>query len=124
MKWMELLEGAERVGRIRRAKMSVLRYGIQRYVQSQLPEIDPIYRLYISPLDDSITIEGRHPSQEPGLRWLISVDYPLWLQDFLDEDENFLLMLPEDETKLQEVLQRIYEWCYGHVEYHVLVTPA
>lgn len=123
MKWMDGLQQAERVGRIKRAKMSVLRYGIQRYVQSQLPEIDPVFRLDISPMDDEITIGGRNPLT-PENNWLLTFAYPIWLQDFFAEDENFDLLLREDETKLQEVLQRIFEWCYEHKQYRCLVEPA
>lgn len=121
MKWMDGLQQAERVGRIKRAKMSVLRYGIQRYVQSQLPTIDPIFRLSVLPWGEEIEILGRNPIT-PEQDWTLEFPYPSWLRDFFEEDENYELLVPTNETKLQEVLQRIYEWCYEHKQYQCLVT--
>jgi hypothetical protein len=118
--WMEGLTGAERNGRIARSKLSVLRYGIQRYVQSQLPEIDQRFRLDVEPYDDSIRIAGRDPVT-PVDNWEITVAYPIWLQEFLDDDDRFALMVPGCTDKLEEVLQRVFEWCREHEDYRVLV---
>lgn len=112
IKWMELLDGAERVGRIKRAKMSVLRYGIQRYIQSRLPEIDMRFRVRLEPMDDCIEITCKDPAVPKAADdWEVTVDYPDWLVNFLDDDERFTLMLPGCPEKLGEVLQQIYEYC-------------
>jgi len=118
MAWMEGLAGAER------AKMSVLRYGIARYIQSQLPEIDPVYKIRVMPLNDEVIITGTNPTVEPAVKWELTVPYPAWLVDFLDDDDRFELLLPGCEEKLEEVLQRIYEWCQESDEYRPLITPV
>lgn len=119
MTWMEGLGNAERVGRIKRAKIggqpvSILRYGIERYVQSQLPEIDPVWRLRLYPMDTEIIIEGRNPTVTPEARWEITAPYPTWLVDFFESDVGFDLLMPDSEDKLGEVLQEIYAWCYEY----------
>lgn len=121
MSWMEGLAGAERVGRIARSKNSVLRYGISRYVQSQLPTIPDDWRLYLFPMDTEIVVKGRYKT-EPHEEWEIHAPYPEWLVDFLDDDERFNLLLPESDAKLEEVLQQIYEFCYHHDRYKYMVA--
>jgi hypothetical protein len=130
MNWMEGLTNAERVGRIARAriggqKVSVLRYGIERYVQSQLPEMDRVWRLRLYPMDTEIIITGRNPTVEPEQRWEIAAPYPQWLLDFFEDDTGFDLLMPECEDKLGEVLQKMYEWCWNYSPtYRKLVQPT
>lgn len=124
IKWMEQLDGAERVGRIKRSKLSTLRYGLARYVQSQLPDIDPVWRIRIHPYNDVVVVHGQNPTVVPHENWELQIDYPEWLAEFFDDPKNFDLLRREDNSKLEEVLQRIFEWCYYHPDYHSLVETS
>lgn len=121
--WMEGLSGAERVGRIKRSKLSVLRYGVRQFLVTQISTSTNAYeshKLQIDPLDDEVQIWLRNEDDDITL----NIPYPDWLVDFLDDDENFALMLPVCDDKLEEVLQRIYEWCRSHPPYDILVRPS
>lgn len=123
MHWMEGLAQAERVGRIKRSKFSVLRYGIRQFLVTSIatgvPESED-YKVIIEPWDDEVIIQASTNTQ--ARQW--EVAYPDWLVDFLDEEENFWLMTRRCEEKLEEVLQRIYEWCMAHPPYDILVTKS
>lgn len=123
MRWMEGLTGAERIGRIKKSKKSVLTYGLERYIQTQLPELPANQKVTIHPFDDCAFIKGTNPL-EPENNWLIEFPYPYWLRDFLADGENDLLLEPDCEEKLGELLQTIYEWCRSHPPYDILVSPA
>lgn len=123
MHWMEGLANAERIGRISTSRQSVLRYGIRQFIVSQLPEISPDWKVTVAPMDDEVEVRGRNPLN-PDTDWEVIVRYPMWLQDFLEEDENFELMVPGCDEKLGEVLQRIFEWCAKTPPYDLLVKPA
>ena len=129
MRWMEGLTQAERIGRIKRSKYSVLRYSIRQFVITQLGTVLQgtthwhDYKLTVVPMNDEVIITGTNPLS-PEHNWEITQPYPDWLFDFLDDDDNFPLLLPDCNEKLGEVIQRVYEWCYSHPPYDILVKPA
>lgn len=118
--WMEGLTQAERIGRIKRSKQSVLRYGIRQFLVSQINVASDAYvdhKVAVCPMDDEVIVSLKKVGYENN----VIVPYPDWLLDFLEEEENFALLLPDCEEKLGEVLQRIYEWCRTHPPYDLLV---
>jgi hypothetical protein len=118
--WMEGLTQAERVGRIKRSKMSTLRYGLRQFLMTQISASTRAYEshtLQITPMDDEVQIWLHNENDDITL----GIAYPFWLQDFLTEDENFALLLPDCEEKIAEVLQRIHEWCLANSPYDLLV---
>ena len=126
MHWMEGLTQAERIGRIKRSKYSVLRYSIRQFLVTQVSGVTQgtafhvDYTFKIMPMDDEIVIRFYNEEDDRTL----NIPYPDWLLDFLDDDENFALMLPDDDNKSGEVIQRIYEWCLEHPPYDILVRPS
>lgn len=125
MHWMEGLAQAERIGRIKKSKQSVLRYGVRYFLMAQIStQVTGVdgYKLTITPMDDEVYIELVNRNAPGNIE--MTVAYPDWLLDFLDDDENFALMVPGCEEKLGEVLQRIYEWCLEHPPYDILVRPS
>lgn len=132
MHWMEGLTQAERIGRIKKSKYSVLRYAIRQFLVTQISTQTDLYaagKVTVVPMDDEVEIAYMYRESHDDDCVLqeqrtVTVTYPDWLLDFLDDDENFALMLPECEEKVGEVIQRIYEWCLGHPPYNLLVEKT
>lgn len=116
--YMEGLAKAEQTGRIKRAKMSPLNYGLRRFLESNMPTTNN-NTIRIIPQDEQLFLTGSDSQFGP---WKHEVIYPVWFLDFVEDDERFELLLPGSEAKLEEVLQQIYEWCLNDERYRSLVV--
>jgi hypothetical protein len=118
IKWSEGLEPAEKVGRIKRAKMSALYYCLHHFILRRVTDNDtfapPDVKVYVATDDQSTLVRIKRTI---GEEIAITVLHPEWLYDFFDDEEHFELLFPDDTTPLMEVLQLLYEFCLqnGHI---------
>lgn len=109
--WSEGLEKAQKVGRIKRSKLSPLAYCLTKYIQA---------RLYASVLEPNgegygtchITVDDL----EFEINWARGAEkgctvanIPEWLFYFFDNDEAMQYLDPSDETNIMDLLQVLYE---------------
>jgi hypothetical protein len=112
--WSELLHNAERVGRIKKSKLSPLAYCLTRYIQRGLEEQADIRADWVTMDSIGFWISTHTVVNEQRIGKTTIVEHPDWLFEFFEPEENEALLDPADENTLMEVLQRVYEWCREH----------
>jgi hypothetical protein len=113
IKWSELLNNAERTGRIKRAKRSPLAYCLERFTQSAMTDdaqVSSDFRLYFKVDDEVMHIEWKNP-HEANSDGTAEVPLPDWAFTFFEDENHAALLEPDNTEKLAEVLQQVYEHC-------------
>jgi hypothetical protein len=90
IKWSELLNNAERTGRIKRAKRSPLAYCLERFTQSAMTDdaqVSSDLRLYFKVDDEVMHVEWKNP-HEANSDGDVEVPLPDWAFTFFEEEEH------------------------------------
>jgi hypothetical protein len=110
--WADGFQGAERVGRIKRSKLSVLDYLLTAYVGRHIDSIYGEEARTVALVTDEEVCVSHTTRTDPPVQTTVHVALPDWLFEFFDDDEHALLLDPRDTTKLLEVIQQIHEFCF------------
>ncbi len=113
--WSELLSGAEKTGRIARSKQSALMYCLHKYVLRRITDDATfgfdLFRVRVAIGDEYVELQLT--CIEQNVKYDVVVPYPDWLFEFFEDETHAALLEPSCPEKLEEVLQQIYEFCFG-----------
>lgn len=94
---LALYETSEAKSRHLDAGMSILRYALAGYVTGVLNEIEGVVDPIVDPYGDEVDIS------EEGSE-TITVEYPVWLSEFFEDDAHFAYLQEDNTIGLAEIL--------------------
>jgi hypothetical protein len=126
--WIETLQHADSVGRIKKSRMSALTYGLYHYTQSRIRttvDLPAHVVCTIVVLDDQavvLSLLELGPDGKPNGQSLTWPEvWPEWIFEFFDDEDYAALLHPSNTDKILEVTQEMYEFC---LEAGYLKLPA
>lgn len=86
------------------AEMSILRYALAGYLTGVISTECDIEQAIVEPFADEVDVTYTDGS---GNEQTETIEYPGWLVDFFDADDNFELMLPDNSNTLADILEHM-----------------
>lgn len=108
---LALYESSEVAGRHTAAEMSILRYALAGYLTGVVNERG-IEQPIIEPYDDSVDVTYASDETVPDTE--INVEYPAWLEDFFESEDNFAYLQPINSAPLAEILDQMREFALDY----------
>lgn len=104
---LALYESSEVAGRHLDAEMSILRYALAGYLTGVVTE-KGIEQPIVEPYDESVDVTYASDETAPEIE--VNIEYPAWLMDFFEADENFAYLQPVNADPLAEILDQMREF--------------